>query len=197
MTSATSSPLLGKVAWRCSAAATCSILRSRRASMSWAYRLVRDAVQVERVEPLTLKGKAERVPAYRLLAVLEGAPGSARRLDAPMVGRHQELSLLKATFERAVQRRCCQLVTILGNAGVGKSRLTEEFLRWAGQRADVLRGRCLPYGEGITFWPLTEVIRAATGASQEDSREEGPPRPGRAARRRTGRPAPESRRGTP
>lgn len=135
------------------------------------YRLVKDAVQVERVPPLALKGKSEPVPAYRLLAVMAGASGVARRLDAPMVGRRREMARLQETFDNAVRQRRCRLVTIVGSAGVGKSRLTEEFLSWAGQRADVLRGRCLAYGEGITFWPLAEVVRNATGARSEESRE--------------------------
>ena len=117
-------------------------------------RLVRDAVDVEVVEPLQLKGKSEPVPAYRLLRVRE-AP--ERRHDAPFVGRHRELAALEETWERAQGERRCQLVTIVGDAGVGKSRLTAEAL--ASLDARVVRGRCLPYGDGITYWPAVEVLK--------------------------------------
>ncbi len=116
--------------------------------------LVRDAVEAELVEPLTLKGKAEPVVAYRLLSVYEAAE---RLLEAPMVGRERELQALHDAFGRAMHDRSCQLFTVLGTAGVGKSRLAAEFLE--GLDALVVRGRCLSYGEGITYWPVVEVIR--------------------------------------
>lgn len=132
------------------------------------YRLVRDAVEVDPLEPLELKGKAERVPAYRLLSV-RGDQAIPRRLDAPMVGRERELAFLRGTFERVSTRRQCELVTVIGDAGVGKSRLIQEFVESVGPTATVLRGRCLSYGEGITFWPLAEVVRQAAGIGPEDS----------------------------
>jgi tetratricopeptide (TPR) repeat protein len=120
-------------------------------------RLARDAVEVEPVEPLALKGKAEPVRAHRLLSV-HGDEGSARHLARPMVGRETELRRLTDAFGQASSGRSCQLFTILGTAGVGKSRLVAEFL---GSLDDVLvvRGRCLPYGEGITYWPVVEVLK--------------------------------------
>jgi len=132
------------------------------------YRLVRDAVEVEPVEPLELKGKAERVPAYRLLSA-GGAEAFARRLDTPMVGRDPELATIRGRFQQAVRERRAQLVTVLGHAGAGKSRLIYEFLSETVGPAVALRGRCLPYGEGITFWPLGEVVRQAAGIAGEDS----------------------------
>jgi class 3 adenylate cyclase len=87
-------------------------------------RLVRDAVQVTTVEPLELKGKAEPVPAYRLLSVEAGAPGFSRRLDSALVGREDELGGLRAALEKVTAERSCALVSVLGAAGVGKSRLT-------------------------------------------------------------------------
>jgi class 3 adenylate cyclase/tetratricopeptide (TPR) repeat protein len=132
------------------------------------YRLVRDAVEVVPVEPLELKGKAERVPAYRLVSV-GGVEAFARHLDTPMVGRHQELEIIRERFQHAVQDRRAQLVTVLGHAGAGKSRLIYEFLSETVGRAMALRGRCLPYGEGITFWPLSEVVRQVAGIAGEDS----------------------------
>jgi len=133
------------------------------------YRLVRDAVTVEPMEPQLVKGKAEAVRAYRLVAVIPGAPALARRLDSPMVGRKRELETLRQTFARSVSDRACHLITILGSAGVGKSRLVEEFLQTVGSDARVLRGHCLSYGEGITFLPVQEVLRDAAATTEQDS----------------------------
>jgi class 3 adenylate cyclase/tetratricopeptide (TPR) repeat protein len=135
------------------------------------YRLVREAVEVAPVEPLTLKGKPEPVPAYRLLSVTADAR-SARPTGRPLVGRDREIAALDAGFRRAVAGPECRLVTLLGEAGVGKSRLIEEFVRRVGDEAAVLRGRCLSYGDGITFWPLAEVLRQAAGIVPEDSEED-------------------------
>ncbi|HEU0304754.1 MAG TPA: adenylate/guanylate cyclase domain-containing protein [Gaiellaceae bacterium] len=118
-------------------------------------RLVQDAVEVEPVEPLTLKGKVGPVPAWRLVTVAETA--AERRLDQPLVGRRQELAALDAAWERVRSGPSCELVTIVGAAGVGKSRLAAEFL--VNVDATVVRGRCLSYGEGITYWPVVEVIK--------------------------------------
>ena len=135
------------------------------------YRLVRDAVEVEVVEPLELKGKAARVPAYRLISV-GGIDAFARRLDTPMVGRDRELATIREGFQRAVEEGRAHLATVLGPAGAGKSRLIYEFLSETVGRAVALRGRCLSYGEGITFWPLGEVVRQAAGIGGEDSPED-------------------------
>ncbi len=136
------------------------------------YRLVRDAVKVEEVEPLTAKGKSQPVRAFRLLEVTAQAPGVARRLDSPLVGRDRELAVLEAAFERALQNSGCEVVTVLGPAGVGKSRLAHELGVRVADRATMLQGRCLSYGEGITFWPLAEVVRQAAGIDEADSAEE-------------------------
>ena len=135
------------------------------------YRLVRDAVEVEPVEPLELKGKAERVPAYRLVSVAEHEEGVARRLDSQMVGRGAELAVLMEALDRAVEDRSPQMVTVFGSAGVGKSRLLQEFLGRSSGRVRALHGHCLSYGDGITFWPLGEVIREAVGITNDDSLE--------------------------
>jgi class 3 adenylate cyclase len=116
--------------------------------------LVRDTVEVEALEALELKGKAKPVPAFRLLSVHE-AP--ARRHEVRFVGRERELALLREAWERALAKHRCELVTIVGEAGVGKSRLVAEAL--ASVDAHVVQGRCLPYGEGITYWPVVEVIK--------------------------------------
>ncbi len=122
--------------------------------------LVRDAVRVEAVEPLELKGKREPVPAFRLVTVDATAEAFTRHLDAPLVGRVREQQRLRAAFEDVVSERMCHMFTLLGPAGVGKSRLTEEFLAVAGHTADILRSRCLHYGEDITYWPLVEILLA-------------------------------------
>ncbi len=130
------------------------------------YRLVKDAVVAEPVEPLELKGKAERTPAYRLISVGHQEEGVARRLDAPIVGREAELAVLDDVLARAIERRRCQVVTVVAPAGTGKSRLLQEFMGRSGVRT--LRGRCLSYGEGLTFWPLAEIARTEAGISNDD-----------------------------
>ena len=127
------------------------------------YRLVREAVLVEPLEPLQLKGKSQPVRAWRLLGVLTGAPAFARRLDAPMVGREQELGRLRAAFEEAARARECRVISVIGTAGIGKSRLVKELLSSVDDEASVLVGRCLPYGKGITYWPLRDLVRRAAG----------------------------------
>jgi class 3 adenylate cyclase/tetratricopeptide (TPR) repeat protein len=116
--------------------------------------LVGEAAEVEPVESLELKGKAEPVRAYRLLRVGE-AP--ERRHRSRFVGRLRELAIVRDAFERAQAERTCELVTVVGDAGVGKSRLVAEALRTID--ASLARGRCLPYGEGITYWPVVEVLK--------------------------------------
>jgi predicted ATPase/class 3 adenylate cyclase len=135
------------------------------------HRLVRDAVEVVAVEPLKLKGKPEPVPAYRLLSVPAGAEASTPA-SRPLVGRAREIAALDAEFRRSVAGPESRLITLLGDAGVGKSRLVEEFVRSLTDKATVLRGRCLSYGDGITFWPLAEVLRQAAGIVPEDSEED-------------------------
>src|SRR5581483_11466223 len=127
--------------------------------------LARDAIVAEELEPLTLKGKQAPVTAYRLVSVVPDAPGVARRLDAPMVGRVAERRLLDDAFANAVRRRTCALFTLLGTAGVGKSRLVREFL--SGVDANVCEGRCLSYGDGITYWPVVEIVKQLGGADHE------------------------------
>jgi predicted ATPase/class 3 adenylate cyclase len=125
------------------------------------YRLVRNAVLVEPVDDLDLKGKAEPVKAWRVVGVLRGAPSVARRFDSPLVGRERELALLQQTLERVAGDSASHLLTILGPAGAGKSRLARELLDAVDEQATVLVGRCLPYGEGITFWPVMEIVKRA------------------------------------
>ncbi|HJQ74724.1 MAG TPA: AAA family ATPase [Gaiellaceae bacterium] len=116
--------------------------------------LVRSAVETGDERRLELKGKAEAVPAWPLLAATGGLE---RRFATPMVGRETELRRLRDAFEQAVHDRSCQLFTVLGSAGVGKSRLAAEFL--GELEARVVRGRCLSYGDGITYWPVVEILK--------------------------------------
>ena len=116
--------------------------------------LVREAVEVESVAPLQLKGKTDAVRAHRLLRVLE-AP--ERRHETRFVGRERELALVREARERARSGQHCELVTIVGDAGMGKTRLAAEAL--ASLEARTVRGRCLTYGEGITYWPVVEVLK--------------------------------------
>jgi class 3 adenylate cyclase/tetratricopeptide (TPR) repeat protein len=135
------------------------------------FHLVKDAVTAEPMEPLELKGKSTRVRAHRLIGV-SGAEAITRRVDLPFVGRDTELGRLVDAFGRALEASHCEVATVLGQAGMGKSRLIEEFVRQVGGRAQVLRGRCLPYGDGITFWPIAEALRQAAGIVFEDREEE-------------------------
>src|SRR5207249_448870 len=132
--------------------------------------LTRDAVDVESIDPLTLKGKEEPVSAFRLLDIRPDVEGFVRRLDSPMVGRERQRAALANAFEAAVAESSCHLFTVLGAAGVGKSRLVQEFISSLRSATDarVLRGRCLAYGEGITFWPVREVITQAAGIGDDD-----------------------------
>jgi DNA-binding SARP family transcriptional activator len=131
------------------------------------YGLVRDAVEVEQGPVLQQDARGTPHPTWRLTLVRPSMPGHARRLDAPMVGRSREQSLLVQVFERTLIDRACHMVTVLGAAGIGKSRLARELLAQAGERAAVLRGRCLDYGDGITFWPVAELVRQAVGGGEE------------------------------
>jgi class 3 adenylate cyclase len=117
-------------------------------------RLVRGAVDLGDSRQLDLKGKSEPVAAFPLLSVSHEAQ---RRFDTPIVGRVRERRALDDAWERVCSERSCHLFTILGSAGVGKSRLTAEFLASLGD-VPVIRGRCLSYGEGITYWPLVEAV---------------------------------------
>ncbi|HSC74121.1 MAG TPA: adenylate/guanylate cyclase domain-containing protein [Gaiellaceae bacterium] len=121
-------------------------------------RLVANAVVSEPREGLELKGKADLHTAWNVLAVIEGASAYARRLDAPLIGREAELALLRETYDTAVESRSCRLFTVVGPAGIGKSRLSTELCTSLRGDATILAGRCLAYGDGITFWPLIEAV---------------------------------------
>jgi class 3 adenylate cyclase/tetratricopeptide (TPR) repeat protein len=124
------------------------------------FSLVRDVVTAEEGRPFTLKGKAAPVLAYRLLDAGVGEPRDWR-MDSPLVGRDRELASLRRGFEQTAEGGGRRLLTVLGPAGVGKSRLAREFVVAVRGEAVVARGRCLPYGDGITFWPIAELVKEA------------------------------------
>ena len=132
-------------------------------------RLVRDDVVSEPTDPVSAKGKTIPVRAYRLIDLTAASGQPRRRLDAPMIGRQRQRRQLAQAYEQAVDERVCHLFTILGSAGVGKSRLVAEFLDEVGTEAQILRGRCLSYGEGITYWPVAEVVREAADLTDDDT----------------------------
>jgi hypothetical protein len=98
-----------------------------------------------------------------------------QRPDTPLVGRARELALIQGLYERALEESSVQLVTISGEPGVGKSRLVREFRRFVDGRPERVswrQGRCLPYGDGITFWALGEIVKAHAGILDSDAPEE-------------------------
>jgi DNA-binding SARP family transcriptional activator/class 3 adenylate cyclase len=128
--------------------------------------LARGAVEVERADASPLTGKAQPVVAHRLLRVVAGAPAFSRRLDTPLVGRRDEHAQIRSAFEDAVTGRRCQLLTAIGPPGIGKSRLARELALSLADDATVLTGRCLPYGDGIAYWPLVEIFREADAENE-------------------------------
>ena len=135
------------------------------------------AVEYEELAPLELKGKAERVPAWEAVCLIaehalrREAPAS----ESPLIGRQQELDTLDSLYERVVREGTSHLVTVMGEAGVGKSRLLREFERRLAEHPSgpaVRTGRSLPYGSSIVFWALGEVLRAECGIVESDSSEE-------------------------
>ena len=135
-----------------------------------AARLLRDRVELEPLGPVELRGFPEPVDAHRAVCAVDvGAPVSGIR--APLVGRESELDLLENTLARTIRDRRASLVTIYGEPGVGKSRLAREFLDGI-EGATVLTGRALPYGEGVTYWPVAEMVKASVGISDDDPLDE-------------------------
>ena len=132
-------------------------------------RLVANATKLEPAGAIAARGKRAPVDAWRVLATIPGATPVARRLDAPLVGRTRELAMLDTELEAAVRERTCRLVTVTGAAGVGKSRLAHELATRVGGRARVLTARCLPYGDGITFLPLHELLTGIGAALPDEA----------------------------
>ena len=132
------------------------------------YSLVRDAVHAEQVELTNLKGVRRPVVGYRIHHVVHGVPGRMRRLDRPLIGRELERRLLRDLFERTAAERTCHLAILLGPAGIGKSKLVDQFIQELSDESMVLRGHCLSYGQSVTFWPIMEIVTQAAGIAPTD-----------------------------
>jgi class 3 adenylate cyclase len=130
--------------------------------------LVRELVEVEAAGSLVLRGKAQPVPAYRLLVVNEEEELTPRPRRTTLIGRRGELEFLGAAFSLVCSDRRCRLLIISGEPGVGKSRLVEEFLERVPE-ALALRGRCLPRGEGVAYSPIAQMVRAVARIREEHS----------------------------
>jgi predicted ATPase/class 3 adenylate cyclase len=140
------------------------------------FRQTERVFRFERLEPVQVKGKSEPLQVWQPLAARARFGADVIRTSAtPLVGREFERSQLIATFERAATQRSCQLVTVVGEPGVGKTRLCTELLQYIEQRPGLVRwrqGRCLPYGEAIAFWALGEIVKAECGILESDTPEE-------------------------
>jgi class 3 adenylate cyclase/tetratricopeptide (TPR) repeat protein len=139
------------------------------------YRATRDAVRYGELEPVEVKGKAEPLRVWVAESMLERPPGRPDEDATPFVGRERERRLLHELFDRSARESSLQLVTVVGEPGIGKTRLVADLRDRVLSDPDPVtwhRGRCLPYGESVTFAPLEEVLREATGVKRSDDREE-------------------------
>src|SRR2546430_9518459 len=134
-----------------------------------AHRLTQGRIEAEEIGPLELRGFRNPIAAFRAIAALDGQPRLAA-ISAPFVGRESELDLLQNTLERTMRDRRPHVFTVYGEPGVGKSRLIREFLAGA-EGTTILAGRALPYGEGVTYWPLAEMVKSAAGITDDDPME--------------------------
>src|SRR3954451_20189541 len=134
-----------------------------------AHRLTEGRIESEDVGPLELRGFRRPIGAYRAVAAVDGGVQRVT-VSAPFVGRESELELLENTLSRTIRDRRPHVFTVYGEPGVGKSRLIREFLAGV-EGTTILTGRALPYGEGITYWPLAEMVKAAAGITDDDPME--------------------------
>jgi class 3 adenylate cyclase/tetratricopeptide (TPR) repeat protein len=139
------------------------------------YRTTSDAFEYDELAPVPVKGKEERVPIWRVKAARGRLTAELERPATPFVGRDDDLAWLQQSYRRSLKDSSIQLVTVTGEPGVGKSRLIAELHRFVGEQHHPVswrQGRCLPYGEGITFWALGEVVKAQAGILESDSQVE-------------------------
>jgi class 3 adenylate cyclase len=134
------------------------------------HRLVSGSIRAHSLEALSLKGFEDAIHAYRLVEVLPEHLHDSLPIDAPLVGRDHEMGLLYEAFERVCDRRRCELFTVLGNVGVGKTRLVLEFMRAVEGDATLLHGRCPSYGESSTFYPLTEIVKQSLNVTDDEAK---------------------------
>ena len=137
------------------------------------YRATSRVFDYEPLEPVSVKGKGEPLSLWQAKAArARFGTDISRSYQTPLVGRELEKTLLIGMFDRAAQQRSVQLVTIVGEPGVGKTRLVAELGAHLDAKPGLFRwkqGRCLPYGEGITFWALGEIVKAEAGILESDS----------------------------
>jgi class 3 adenylate cyclase/tetratricopeptide (TPR) repeat protein len=136
------------------------------------WQLVRGVVTTERVQPVVAKGKSAPVTAYRLVALAPDVSGRTQGEARRLVGRDEELRALLGAFEGCVQERRPRFAAVLGDPGIGKSRLVSEFLLAIAASATVIRGRCLSYGDGVTYWALAEAVRGLLSGHDDESRDQ-------------------------
>jgi class 3 adenylate cyclase len=140
------------------------------------YRGTDRVFEYEPLEAITAKGKSEPVPVWRARApVARFGSDVIRSLTTPLVGRETDLALLRSLFDKTARDREIQLVTVVGEPGVGKSRLVAELFAYIDELQELItwrQGRCLPYGDGITFWALGEIVKAHAGIYESDSADE-------------------------
>ncbi|HEX2090121.1 MAG TPA: adenylate/guanylate cyclase domain-containing protein [Actinomycetota bacterium] len=135
------------------------------------YQITKDVFAYEPLQPAEVKGKAAPISVWRAIARKRLGVEAEIQAPTPFIGRDDDLSLMKQTFHRTLRERSLQLVTILGEPGVGKSRLVAEFRKYVDDLPDFYnwrQGRCLSYGEGITFWALGEIVKAQAGILETD-----------------------------
>jgi class 3 adenylate cyclase/tetratricopeptide (TPR) repeat protein len=133
------------------------------------------AIDYEELEPVIVKGKAEPIPVWRAKGLRARLGVDLVQAATPFIGREHDLALLKETYARTLRESSIQLVTVTGEPGVGKSRLVAEFRSFVDYQPEIVfwrQGRCLPYGEGITFWALGEVVKGQAGILDSDSPKE-------------------------
>jgi len=131
------------------------------------YRATSHAIEYDETEPIRAKGKAEPVAVW---IAIRARPGASRQLTSrsPLVGRAEQLASLAEAWARVLDERKPGIVTLLGAPGVGKSRLIAAFTERLQDMRTSYRGSCLPYGEGITYWPIIEIIKDAAGILVSD-----------------------------
>lgn len=133
------------------------------------FEAVAHAIDLEEMEPINAKNKADPVPAWRAVGV-KGRITERRRPVTTLFGRDHEFSRLRELWDHVTAEERTYGVALVGAPGVGKTRLVEEFTNGLGDDALVLRGRCLPYGDGITYWPVIEMIHRAADIKHDDDR---------------------------
>ena len=138
------------------------------------WRATSHVIDYEPLDPVEVKGKAESIPVWRAIEARSRFIVEVDRSTSPFIGRDSELELLRQAYRRMIREESVQLVTVAGEPGVGKSRLIGEFFAWADAQPELFswrHGRCLPYGDGVTFWALGEIVKAQAGILENDSPE--------------------------